>query len=113
MSLGRFADAISTRIWERVGRANWRTFKDARGFVRKLGLRNYDEWREYAKSGDKPHDIPYDPYNAYAESGWSGWGDWLGTGAISSHLRKYRSFKEARAFVRRMPQVSYRMAGIL
>jgi hypothetical protein len=39
-----------------------------RAFVRKFGLRNYDEWREYAKSGDKPHDIPYDPYNAYAET---------------------------------------------
>jgi hypothetical protein len=42
--------------------------EDARAFVRKFGLRNYDEWREYAKSGDKPHDIPYDPYNAYAET---------------------------------------------
>jgi len=99
MSLGQFAEAISTRIWESVGRANWRKFEDARAFVRKLELRNYDDWREYAKSGDRPHDIPYDPYNAYAEAGWSGWGDWLGTGAISSHLRKYRSFKEARAFV--------------
>jgi hypothetical protein len=68
MSLGQFAEAISTRIWERVGRANWRTFEDARAFVRKFGLRNYDEWREYAKPGDKPHDIPYDPYNAYAET---------------------------------------------
>ena len=29
--------------------------EDARAFVRKFGLRNYDEWREYAKSGDKPH----------------------------------------------------------
>ena len=27
-------------------------------------------------------------------------GDWLGTGTVATHLRKYRSFKEARAFVR-------------
>ena len=27
-------------------------------------------------------------------------GDWLGTGTIASYLREYRSFKEARAFVR-------------
>ena len=26
-------------------------------------------------------------------------GDWLGTGTIATHLREYRSFKEARAFV--------------
>ena len=30
----------------------------------------------------------------------AGWGDWLGTGTIANFLREYRSFKEARAFVR-------------
>ena len=30
MKLGDFAEAISTRIWESVGRANWRKFEDAR-----------------------------------------------------------------------------------
>jgi hypothetical protein len=38
MKLGDFAETISTRIWESVGRANWRKFKDARAFVRGLGL---------------------------------------------------------------------------
>jgi len=70
--------------------------------VRSLGLRTYTQWRQYASSGEKPHDIPYDPYNVYAQSGWAGWGDWLGTGAIASYLRKYRSFKDARALVRRL-----------
>ena len=28
------------------------------------------------------------------------WGDWLGTGTDRDRLREYRSFKEARAFVR-------------
>ena len=32
MKLGDFAEAISTRIWESVGRANWRKFEDARAF---------------------------------------------------------------------------------
>ena len=40
MKLGDFAEAISTRIWESVGRANWRKFEDARGFVRGLGLKS-------------------------------------------------------------------------
>ena len=30
------------------------------------------------------------------------WGDWLGTGAISPRFRRYRSFRRARAFVRRL-----------
>ena len=33
MKLGDFAEAISTRVWESVGRANWRKFEDARAFV--------------------------------------------------------------------------------
>jgi hypothetical protein len=40
IKLRDFAEAISTRIWESVGRANWRKFEDARAFVRGLGLRS-------------------------------------------------------------------------
>jgi predicted helicase len=36
MKLSDFAEAISTRIWESVGRANWRKFEDARAFVPSL-----------------------------------------------------------------------------
>jgi hypothetical protein len=37
-----------------------------------------------------------------ANSGWAGYGDWLGTGAVATRLHRYRSFKKARAFVRRL-----------
>ncbi|MBR1237868.1 DEAD/DEAH box helicase family protein [Bradyrhizobium sp. AUGA SZCCT0182] len=40
MKLGDFADAISTRVWENVGRANWRKFEDARQFVQGLNLQS-------------------------------------------------------------------------
>ena len=102
MKLGDFAEAISTRVWESVGRANWRKFEDARDFVRSLGLKSETEWRGFCKSGKKPADIPGHPHDVYAEAGWAGMGDWLGTGTIASYLREYRSFKEARAFVRRL-----------
>jgi superfamily II DNA or RNA helicase len=102
MKLGDFAEAISSRIWESVGRANWRKFEDARAFVRRLGLKSQTEWYEYCKSGKKPNDIPIAPYSTYAEAGWVGWGDWLGTGRIADKLREYRPFKEARAFVHRL-----------
>src|SRR5262249_28749958 len=35
----------------------------------------------------------------YAETGWAGYGDWLKTGMVATHLRQYKSFKEARAYV--------------
>jgi len=52
MSVTEFAEAISTRVWERVARVNWKKFEDARAFVHKLGLRSQGDWREYALSGN-------------------------------------------------------------
>ena len=107
MKLGDFADAISTRIWESVGRANWRSFEDAREFVRGLDLKSRTEWTSYIRSGKKPADIPSDPNGVYVEAGWSSWGDWLGTGTVASFLRQYRAFKKARAFALRLGLKSF------
>jgi hypothetical protein len=99
MSLGRFAEAISTRIWESVGRVNFRTFEDARAFVHELGLKSYEEWNDYCTSGRKPPDIPSNASRVYADSGWAGIGDWLGTGRVANREREFLPFSEARAFV--------------
>jgi hypothetical protein len=76
------------------------SFSESRSFVRRLRLNSFADWRDYSKSGDKPKSIPAQPDRTYADAGWSGWGDWLGTKTIATRLRKYRSFTEARAFVR-------------
>ena len=98
MKLGDFVEAISTRVWDSVGRANWRKFEDARAFVRRLGLKSSDEWREYCKSDKKPADIPTGPQQVYADVGWVGYSDWLGTGRVPPG--QYRAFNEARVLVR-------------
>ena len=70
--------------------------------MRSLGLKSAAEWRDYCKSGKKPADIPANP-NQNIRGSWLGWmGDWLGTGTVATRLRQYRSFKKARAFVRRL-----------
>ena len=74
------------------------SFEDARDFVRSLKMKSSEEWFEYCKASNKPHNIPRN-LTSYKKE-WKGWGDFLGTGRVASHLRKYRSFKEARAFVR-------------
>ena len=107
MKLSDFAEAISTRIWESVGRANWRRFDDARLFVRSLGLKSFGEWLDYVGSGKKPENIPAAPNAVYSKRGWAGWGDWLGTGNISNCSREYRSFEDARAFVRTLGLKSF------
>ena len=47
----------------------YRPFAEAREFVRSLGIKNYDEWYEYCKSGNKPDDIPTNPWRSYKK--WS------------------------------------------
>ena len=78
----------------------YRSFKEARAFARKLGLKSETEWRDYCKSGKKPGDIPVNPNRAMPMRAGLVWGDWLGTGHDAAVLREYRSFKEARDFVR-------------
>lgn len=82
----------------------YRSFKNARVFVRGLGLRSVEGWRDYIKSGLKPDDIPSAPHFVYANDGWTGWGDWLGTTVIAAFLSsyRYRYFKKLRALAREL-----------
>lgn len=80
----------------------FRPFKKAQAFVHRLGLNSNAEWRDYCKSGEKPEDIPAVPEQTYANEGWAGYGDWLGTDQVATKLRPYRSFREARSFVRNL-----------
>ena len=97
MSLGDFADAISTRLWESVGRRNLRTFDEAHAFVHTLGLTTSIQWWAYADTDKRPPDIPVVPASAYASKGWNGWKDWLG-GGRAPPITNIRKFAEARAF---------------
>src|SRR5258708_5323492 len=102
MRLGDFAEAISTRVWTSVGRANWRKFEDARDFVAVAAylrpyrsfksarafvrgwLKSQAEWFAYVRSGKKPADIPVAPSGTYRDKGWAGYGDWLGNGTVAT-----------------------------
>jgi hypothetical protein len=102
---GTYADAGWLGMGDRLGTGRrrgmgWRVFKNARVFVRGLGVKSYTEWQVYCRSGKKPNDIPAAPHFAYANDGWSGNGDWLGTGTVAPRLRQYRPFVKARTFVR-------------
>ena len=80
-------------------RGSYRTFEDARAFVRKLGLKNAEEWKAWSKSGARPLDIPSRPDQTYASSGWTSWGDFLGF-AEGKVAGSFRTFEDARAYVR-------------
>ena len=85
----------------------YRSFEDARSFVSNLGLENRSQWARYCKGklpdkGILPEDIPAYPEGVYRDKGWDGYGDWLGTGTVANQNREYRSFGEARLFVRKL-----------
>lgn len=77
----------------------YRSFEDARDFVRRLGLKGLVDWRYYCKSGQKPNDIPAAANRIYKDQGWVSWGDWLGKGEKDSRKRKWRSFEDALDYV--------------
>jgi hypothetical protein len=86
----------------------YRSYHEAREFVRSLGLKNYKEWQEYCASGNKPDNIPSNPNRQYKNDDYVDLGDWLGTGTVSTQKRQYRPFKEARDFVRSLGLKNYK-----
>jgi superfamily II DNA or RNA helicase len=83
----------------------WRSFTEAREYVRSLGLKKQKDFEEWSKSGSRPADIPGSPAKAYGAL-WQGWADFLGNGGAQprriSHAGAYRPFAEARAFIRQL-----------
>ncbi|XRB10147.1 methyltransferase domain-containing protein [Pycnococcus provasolii] len=79
--------------------SKFRSFEDARAYVRKLDLKSKEEWNAWSKSGARPHDIPGNPNKTYTSSGWTSFGDFLGY-ADGKVAGSYRSFEDARAYVR-------------
>lgn len=76
-----------------------RPFIQAREFARGLGFTKRSHWGEYAKSGQKPDDIPAKPDRVYREE-WIDFSDWLGAKIVAPKARQYRPFPQAREFAR-------------
>ena len=79
----------------------YRSFKEARKFARKLGIQSQIEWYEHSKSGSLPADIPAQPRGVYKKE-WTGWGDFLGTGNIGRVLHPVLPIKEAKIEARKI-----------
>jgi superfamily II DNA or RNA helicase len=57
----------------------FRPFNETRAFVRARGFRNKTEHDTWARTDNRPADIPALPSRTYAKTGWLCWGDYLGT----------------------------------
>ena len=81
-------------------RGAFRSFEDARTYARTLGLKSQKEWEAWSKSGARPHNMPSNPQRTYASSGWTSYGDFLGYAEGQGARGSFRSFEDARAYVR-------------
>ena len=91
-----FASAVETKLWDKIGKMNWRPFQDAKKYMRSLQLSNQAEWNKFRSSQEKPVDIPSAPESVYSQ--YTTLGDWLGTGTIATKNRKYRSYNDLKKF---------------
>ena len=82
-----------------------RSFKEARKFVRKIGLSGKDAWVHYVKKNKLPGNIPRSPPVVYKKE-WNGWGDWLGTGRVATQelSKNYLPWSEAKKEYRRLAE---------
>jgi len=93
---------INYKDWLKKDRG-FRTFDEAKEFVKTLHLQHRDEWQKYctgkiSRLALKPEDIPRDPDLRYRKE-WVNWNDWL-TGESGKIQGEWRDFEEAREFVR-------------
>lgn len=96
-----YADWLNTNNIQ-SGKINYREFKQAREFVRKLKLKSNNEWNDYSKSKSKPNDIPATPMSTYKNKGWLNMGDWLGNNRVAYGSINYLNFEDVKIFVRKL-----------
>lgn len=82
-------------------KAKWKSYHQAKAFLRLLNISTKMEYMRICKQPDFPDDIPHNPRSVYYED-WKGWSDYLGTGRIANQCKQYRSYEDARTLVSRL-----------
>ena len=74
-------EKLEIKVWEKLSKFNWASFKEASDYTRLLGIKTVLGWYDYAKSDERPYNIPFHPYRAYPEKFEKngGWNYWLNT----------------------------------
>ena len=98
-----FDKAIKLKVWDKVARANYRSYEDAKKYVQDLQLKNTQDWRNLKRSNSLPKDIPHVPDLIYKNE-WENWGIFLDTG---NRTRRYDnikiiSYQEAKKFAQKL-----------
>ena len=101
ISMGDFLGTGSIAVRYR----SYLEFKDARRFMKRLGLKNSLEWRDYVSGNlkgkpPKPHYIPSHPHIIYKNNGWIDFSNFLGYSPVKG--KNFRSYEDAKLFVSKL-----------
>ena len=75
-------------------------FIEAKNYIRNLNFHSYTEYSVWAKSKNRPNNIPSNPSKVYKKTNeWISIGDWLGTDKVANQNKKFLSFNEAHKII--------------
>jgi superfamily II DNA or RNA helicase len=101
LDISRFTSGVQAKFWEKIGRANWRSYSEAHQYISSMKFRNVSEWRKFSNSGSRPFDIPSRPNDNYKNCGWTTWGAFLGSEAIATKDINFLTYDEAHQYIKR------------
>ena len=79
-------------------------FNDAKILAKSLKFNNVKEWIKWAKTKERPKNVPSSPNIKYKNKGWISWSDFLGSKNKSNNKKhnEMMSFEEAKEFVKKL-----------
>ena len=89
------------------GKPAFLPFKKALLYARTLKLKTLKEWKDWAKTGVRPANMPSNPDKIYKHDGWQGYGHWLGTGNVRvGYGQQFLTFDKALLYARSLKRKS-------
>jgi superfamily II DNA or RNA helicase len=74
---------------------NYKSFIEAKKFLKKFKFENIAEWKKYKNSNDFPNDIPKSPDKIYKRE-WKGLANFIGSPEHANKFTNFRNFKSAK-----------------
>jgi superfamily II DNA or RNA helicase len=90
--------------WLGIQKFEYKSFEEARLYVRELNLKNVTSWNNFSKSGSRPSDIPSNPNSKYKNNGWVDFADWLGIKTISTFKKNemFLNYENAKTIIHQL-----------
>ena len=85
------------------------SFNEARKYVRKQNLKDFDDWRKWYKSDKRPKNIPANPLREYKKE-FVSYPDWLGIDRIATKKmgELFVTYEEAKKFAKKIPPQTFK-----